>query len=321
MFFVYFEPIIFSSFQNQNIYYFYRFIFYMAGREDKYAKRRLKTSYLSTIVGVTLVLYMLGLLGLIVLHAKKLSDYVKENIGFTVFLNDDVKDVDVIQLQKSLDARQYVKSTEYITKEKAAATYIKESGEDFVTFLGYNPLPSSLEVRFGADFANSDSLKILETELLKNKSVKEVSYQKSLVSAVNENLRKISLIILGFSCLLLIIAIALINNTIRLSVYSKRFLIRTMQLIGATENFIRRPFILKGFVQGIIGAMVAIILLVFTLYFAQKEVPELRELQDAALFIKLFVFVTLMGVIISWASTYLAVRKYLRIKTDYLYYH
>ncbi len=293
----------------------------MAGREDKYAKRRLKTSYLSTIVGVTLVLYMLGLLGLIVLHAKKLSDYVKENIGFTVFLNDDVKDVDVIQLQKSLDARQYVKSTEYITKEKAAATYIKESGEDFVTFLGYNPLPSSLEVRFGADFANSDSLKILETELLKNKSVKEVSYQKSLVSAVNENLRKISLIILGFSCLLLIIAIALINNTIRLSVYSKRFLIRTMQLIGATENFIRRPFILKGFVQGIIGAMVAIILLVFTLYFAQKEVPELRELQDAALFIKLFVFVTLMGVIISWASTYLAVRKYLRIKTDYLYYH
>ena len=293
----------------------------MAGREDKYAKRRLKTSYLSTIVGVTLVLYMLGLLGLIVLHAKKLSDYVKENIGFTVFLNDDVKDVDVIQLQKSLDARQYVKSTEYITKEKAAATYIKESGEDFVTFLGYNPLPSSLEVRFGADFANSDSLKILETELLKNKSVKEVSYQKSLVSAVNENLRKISVIILGVSCLLLIIAIALINNTIRLSVYSKRFLIRTMQLIGATENFIRRPFILKGFVQGIIGAMVAIILLVFTLYFAQKEVPELRELQDAALFIKLFVFVTLMGVIISWASTYLAVRKYLRIKTDYLYYH
>jgi len=296
-------------------------IFQMASREDKYAKRRLKSSYLSTIVGVTLVLYMLGLLGLIVMHAKKLSDYVKENIGYTVFLNDDVKDVDVIQLQKTLDARNYVKSTEFITKEKAAATLQKDIGEDFTTFLGYNPLSASIEIRLSAEFANSDSLKVLETELLKNKNVKEVSYQKSLVTAVNENLRKISYIILGFSCLLLFIAIALINNTIRLSVYSKRFLIRTMQLIGATESFIRRPFILKGVVQGIVGAMVAVILLVFTLYFAQKEVPELQELQDAALFIKLFIFVTLMGVVISWVSTYLAVRKYLRIQTDYLYFH
>jgi cell division transport system permease protein len=293
----------------------------MASREDIYAKRRLKTSYLSTIVGVVLVLYMLGLLGLIVMHAKTLSDYVKENIGFTVFLNEDVRDVDVIQMQKTLDARPYVKSTEFITKEKAAAVLRKDIGEDFVTFLGYNPLPASIDVRLSADFANSDSLKVLETELLKNKNVKEVSYQKSLVTAVNENLRKISLIILGFSCLLLIIAIALINNTIRLSVYSKRFLIRTMQLIGATESFIRKPFLFRGVVQGMVGAMVAIILLVFTLYFAQKEVPELRELQDAALFIKLFIFVTFMGIVISWISTYLAVRKYLRIQTDYLYYH
>jgi len=293
----------------------------MAVNEDKYSKRRKKTSYLSTIVGMTLVLYMLGLLGLIVMHAKKLSDYVKENIGFTVFLNDDVNEVDIIQLQKTLDAREYVKSTEYITKEKAAASLQKDLGEDFISFLGYNPLPSSIEVRLKADFANSDSLTGLENELVKNKNVKEVSYQKSLVSMVNENLRKISFIILGFSSLLLIIAIALINNTIRLSVYSKRFLIRTMQLIGATENFIRRPFVYKGVVQGIIGSVIAIVLLVFTLYFAQKEVPELRELQDAVLFIKLFIFVTVLGVIISWASTFLAVRKYLKINTDYLYYH
>ena len=202
----------------------------------------LSTSYVSTIVGVVLVLYMLGLLGLIVMHAKKLSDYVKENIGFTIFLNEDVKDVDVIQLQKTLDARGYVKSTEFITKEKAATALQKDLGEDFVTFLGYNPLPASIDVRLSANFANSDSLEVLKTELLKNKNVKEVSYQKSLVTAVNENIRKISLIILGFSCLLLFIAIALINNTIRLSVYSKRFLIRTMQLIGATESFIRNLF-------------------------------------------------------------------------------
>ena len=138
---------------------------------------------------------------------------------------------------------------------------------------------------------------------------------------VNENLRKISLIILGFSALLLIIAIALINNTIRLSVYSKRFLIRTMQLIGATEKFIQKPFMVKGIIQGLIGSVITIVLLVFTLYFAQKKIPELRELQDAALFIKLFIFVTVLGLVISWASTLLAVRKYLRIKTDFLYYH
>lgn len=293
----------------------------MASGDDKYAKRRLKTSYLSTIVGITLVLYMLGLLGLIIMHAKKLSDYVKENIGFTVFLNEDVKEVDIIQLQKSLDAREYVKTTEYITKEKAAKDLQKDLGEDFISFLGYNPLPSSIDVRFKADFANEDSLSTLKTELEKNKYVKEISYQQSLVSMVNENLRKISLIILGFSSLLLIIAIALINNTIRLSVYSKRFLIRTMQLIGATEGFIRKPFIAKGVIQGIMGSVVAIVLLVFTLYFAQKEVPELQDLQDAALFIKLFIFVTVLGIIISWISTYLAVRKYLKIKTDYLYYH
>ncbi|MGD0710360.1 MAG: permease-like cell division protein FtsX [Bacteroidales bacterium] len=293
----------------------------MAANEDKYARRRLTTSYLSTIVGITLVLYMLGLLGLIIMHAKKLSDYVKENIGFTVFLNDDVKEADIFQLQKSLDARAYVKSTEYITKDKAAKELQKDIGEDFITFLGYNPLPSSLEVRFKATFANSDSLTVLQNELERNKSVKEVSYQKSLVTMVNENLRKISLIILGFSALLLIIAIALINNTIRLSVYSKRFLIRTMQLIGATEKFIQKPFMVKGIIQGLIGSVITIVLLVFTLYFAQKKIPELRELQDAALFIKLFIFVTVLGLVISWASTLLAVRKYLRIKTDFLYYH
>jgi len=293
----------------------------MAANEDKYSKRKLKTSYFSTIVGITLVLYMLGLLGLIVMHAKKLSDYVKENIGFTVFFNDDVNEADIIQLQKSLDARAYIKSTEFITKEKAAKNLQKDLGEDFVGFLGYNPLSASVDVRLKADFANADSLTVLENELVKNKNVKEVSYQKSLVSMVNENLQKISFIILGFSCLLLIIAIALINNTIRLSVYSKRFLIRTMQLIGATEAFIRKPFLLKGTVQGIFGSVVAIVLLVLTLFFAQKEIPELQELQDAALFIKLFIFVTVLGIIISWISTYLAVRKYLKIKTDFLYYH
>ncbi|MCK4637803.1 MAG: permease-like cell division protein FtsX, partial [Bacteroidales bacterium] len=231
----------------------------MSKAEDKYSKRRLKSSYVTTLVSITLVLFMLGMLGLIILHAKKLSDYVKENIGFSIIMKENVKEAGIIQLQKTLDASDYVKSTEYITKEKAAEELTKDLGEDFIDFLGYNPLLPSIDLRLKAEYANIDSLAIIEKDLLANKNVKEVFYQKSLVHLINKNLRRISIIILGFSILLLIIAIALINNTIRLSVYSKRFLIKSMQLVGATQAFIRRPFILKGILHGILGAFIAIL--------------------------------------------------------------
>ncbi|MCK4289010.1 MAG: hypothetical protein KAW86_07390, partial [Bacteroidales bacterium] len=184
----------------------------------------------------------------------------------------------------------------------------------------YNPLLPSIDLRLKAEYANIDSLAIIEKDLLANKNVKEVFYQKSLVHLINKNLRRISIIILGFSILLLIIAIALINNTIRLSVYSKRFLIKSMQLVGATQAFIRRPFILKGILHGILGAFIAILLLVGILYFSQQEIPELVNLQDADLFISIFGFVILLGIIISWMSTFFAVKKYLNLKADSLYY-
>lgn len=292
----------------------------MSKAEDKYSKRRLKSSYITTVVSITLVLFMLGMLGLIILHAKKLSDYVKENIGFSIIMKENVKEAGIIQLQKTLDASDYVKSTEYITKEKAAEELTKDLGEDFIDFLGYNPLLPSIDLRLKAEYANIDSLDIIEKDLLANKNVKEVFYQKSLVHLINKNLRRISIIILGFSILLLIIAIALINNTIRLSVYSKRFLIKSMQLVGATQAFIRRPFILKGILHGIMGAFIAILLLVGILYFSQQEIPELINLQDADLFISIFGFVILLGIIISWISTFFAVKKYLNLKADSLYY-
>jgi cell division transport system permease protein len=292
----------------------------MSKAEDKYSKRRLKSSYVTTLVSITLVLFMLGMLGLIILHAKKLSDYVKENIGFSIIMKENVKEAGIIQLQKTLDASEYVKSTEYITKEKAAEELTKDLGEDFIDFLGYNPLLPSIDLRLKAEYANIDSLTIIEKDLLANKNVKEVFYQKSLVHLINKNLRRISIIILGFSILLLIIAIALINNTIRLSVYSKRFLIKSMQLVGATQAFIRRPFILKGILHGILGAFIAILLLVGILYFSQQEIPELVDLQDADLFISIFGFVILLGIIISWMSTFFAVKKYLNLKADSLYY-
>jgi cell division transport system permease protein len=292
----------------------------MATQDEKYNKRRLKGSYFTTIVSISLVLFMLGLLGLIILHSKKLSDYVKENIGFSIIIKENVKEAGIIQLQKILDATPYVKSTHYITKEEAGKEFAKELGEDFTSFLGYNPLLPTIEVRFRAEYANNDSLTIIKDKILANSNVKEVWYQESLVDLVNKNVRKIGFILLGFSGLLLIIAIALINNTIRLSVYSKRFIIRSMQLVGATRRFISRPFIMKGILQGIIGAFIAIGLLIGIIYISQREMPELVTLQELDLFLSLFGIVILLGVLITWLSNYFAVRKYIKIKSDNLYY-
>ena len=291
----------------------------MAKHAQKYYNRRIHTSYITTVISITLVLFMMGLLGMLVLHAKKLSDHVKENIGFSIMIKDGVKEAGILQLQKKLDAAEYVKSTEYIPKEKAATDLKKELGEDFIGFLGYNPLLPSIDLRLKADYATPLHIARIEKILLSNPEVKEVFYQKSLVELVNQNIEKISLFILGFSLLLLLISIALINNTIRLSVYSKRFIIRTMLLVGATRTFICRPFIWKSMLNGFISAIFAIGLLMLVLYFALEEIPELLQVQDLTLYLILVVFVILLGVLISWLSTWLAVRKYLRMKTDNLY--
>jgi len=263
---------------------------------------------------------MLGLLGMIILNTKKISDKVKENIGFQVILKDNTKDVEVARIQKTLDASDYVKSTEFVNKEDAARQLQEGLGEDFISFLGYNPLLSSINVHLKAGYANNDSIAWIEKDLLATQQVKEVIYQKSLVAMVNENVKKISLVILIFSGLLMFIALALINNTIRLSIYSKRFLIKTMQLVGATQGFIRRPFIFKGIQHGIYGALIAISLLIGLLYLAQKQLPELVELQDIEMLATLFGMVIVLGMIISSVSTALAVTKYLRLNSDDLYY-
>ncbi|MBN1339594.1 MAG: ABC transporter permease [Bacteroidales bacterium] len=291
----------------------------MKKTDDKYSRRRLQGSYITTVVSITLVLFMLGLLGLIILHAHKLSDYVKENLGFSIIMKEDVKEAGIIKLQKTLDAWDFVKSTEYITREQAAQEFAEELGEDFSAFLGYNPLLPTIEVRFRAGYANNDSLQVIKEKILQDSSVKEVYYQESLVDAVNKNVRKISFIILAFGTLLLIIAIALINNTIRLSVYSRRFIIRSMQLVGATHRFISKPFILRGIWHGFISAIIANLLIIGVLFIARREMPDLVELQEPGLFASLFGMVVILGIFITWLSNYLAVRKYIRIKTDQLY--
>lgn len=287
---------------------------------EQQTRRRTQSSSITTIVSISLVLFMLGLLGLILLNTEKLSNHVKENIAFQIILSDKATEADIAKLRKMLDASEYAKSSEYTTKEEAAEKLKEDLGEDFISFLGYNPLLPSINVHLNAAYANTDSIAWIEKEILQNKKVKEVNYQPNLIKMVNDNARNLSLIILVFSVLLMIVALALINNTIRLAIYSQRFLIKTMQLVGATQGFIRKPFILKGIVHGIYGAIISIAMLIGFLYLISNFFPELIMVLDVPLLSTLFSVVLLMGIIIAGISTAMAVRKYLRIKPDDLYY-
>jgi cell division transport system permease protein len=291
----------------------------MSQKDERFTRRRLNSSRITTIVSISLVLFAIGLVGLLVLHTKKLSDYVKENIGFTVYMNKNVKEAEIVQLQKELDAMDYVRSTEYISEEKAAETFQEELGEDFVKFIGYNPLHTSIEVHLKAQYAEDFYFDQMVNMLAKNRIVKEVAYQQSLVQQINDNIKKISAVLLVFSLLLLLIAITLINNTIRLAVYSKRFLIKSMQLVGATEGFIRKPFLNVSIIHGMISSFIAIGMLIIVISISRKEIPEIISLQSIDLFLILFAFVIFIGFIISLVSTFIAVRKYLKLKVDYLY--
>ena len=287
--------------------------------EESTSSRKTKTIYVSTVISIALVLLMTGLLGLILVHAKNLSNYVKENIVLNIIVNEGAKEVDITALQKQLDANTYVLKTQYVSKELAARNLTKDLGEDFVEFLGYNPLLSSIDVYLKADYANNATIKTFTSQLGRNSLVKEVIYQKSLIDMVNQNIRGIGLVILAFAGILLIIAVALINNTIRLAIYSQRFLIKSMQLVGATRNFIRKPFLAYGILHGLLAGLIAIILLLLTLYFAQKQVPEMIILRNWFEFSLVFIGVISIGILISGLSTYFAVSKFLRLKIHDLY--
>ena len=291
----------------------------MSKNEVKIEKRRLRSSYFTSTVSITLLLILLGSIGLLLLNTKRISDYVRENIIFKVILKDNIREVDIFQIQKALDAKRYVKETVYIPKEQAAVELQQELGEDFIEHIGHNPLLPSIEVKFLASYANNDSIAVIESELKEFDQIKEVYYQKNLIHTVNENVKKISLVVLIFSCFLLLIAVALINNTIRLAIHSKRFIIRTMQLVGATAGYIRRPFLFRSILQGILGALIAMAVLTGFIYFLQNEMSGIIRLTDMTVLLLLFTIVMILGVIINWLSTYAAVSKYLRIKTDKLY--
>ena len=289
--------------------------------EKSSSKRRVAGSYFMSLMSIALVLFLLGVFALLMMHAQKLSNHLKENIGFEVVMNSNVKEANILKLQKELDAMPAVKSTEYITKEEAIRRLSDDLGEDFLQWLGNeeNPLLPSIDVRFNAEWANNDSIAALQAQLLKNNDVKEIYYQKSLVGLINQNVKQIGLALMIASLMLLIIAITLIRNTIRLSIYSKRFLVRSMQLVGATPAYIRRPFIRSGILQGFLGALLADLLLALLLYGLDKRLPKLTLVQDYTIIISIFVGIILLGMLLGGLSTRLALRKYLHADVDRLY--
>lgn len=287
--------------------------------EESKSSGKTKSVYVSTVISIALVLLMTGLLGLILIHAKNLSQYVRENIVLNIIMNADVEESSVLAFQKKVDADDYVLRSDYVSKDSAAIKLSEELGEDFVTFLGHNPLSASLDVYLKSEYANTDSIAAFIDKFSSNKQVNEIVYQESLIETINQNIRVIGLIILAFALILLTIAIALINNTIRLAIYSQRFIIKSMQLVGATQSFIRKPFIGYGALHGLIGGIIAIGLLLATLYFAQREIPELVLLKNWFEFGLIFVGVIILGIVISTLSTYFAVSKYLRLRSNELY--
>ena len=284
-------------------------------------KRRVAGSYFMSLMSIALVLFLLGVFALLMLHAQKLSNHLKENIGFEVVMNSKVKEAKILQLQRELDSLPAVKSTEYITKEEAIRRLSEDLGEDFLQWLGNeeNPLLPSIDVRFNADYANNDSIAALQAQLLKNTDVKEIYYQKSLVNVIDQNVKRIGLALMVASLVLLIIAIILIRNTRRLSIYSKRFLVRSMQLVGATPAYIRRPFIRSGILQGFFGALLADVFLALLLYGLDQRLPELTLVQDYKIIIGIFVGIIVLGMLLGGFSTRLALRKYLHADVDQLY--
>ena len=291
----------------------------MKNTEAGFSKAKLSGSYLTLVISVSLVLFLLGILGLVIINTKELSDYFRESLTFSVILDDDAREADIRMLQKDLDARQFVKSTEYISKDDAAVKMKNDLGEDFISFLGDNPLPPSIDVYLYADYANRDSVVKFEKYILEYPFVKEVWYEDSLLFLINENVRKISLFLLIISSFLFLIAVTIINNTIRLAIYSKRFLIRTMQLVGATRSFIRKPFLIRSIYHGVLAALMAMLLLMGLLYLIEKEFLMLFTFESTNLLILLGVLLIIAGVLINLVSTYLSVNRYLVISEDKLY--
>lgn len=292
----------------------------MSSSFERYQRRRLISSYFSVVISIALVLFILGGLGLLVLNTKKVADYFKEQVALSVFFHDTAKETEIEELKKSLSLSDYTKSAKFISKDEAAEIYKKEIGEEFMDFLGYNPLQNSIDVYFNADYVTEVQLAEIKRDLLENDFIDKVVYDKPLIALLNDNIKKLSFWILIICGIFTFIAVLLINSSIRLSVYSKRFIIKTMQMVGATKGFIRRPFIWKSIKLGIIGSILSLLGMAVLLYYLNESFPDLNLLKDELLVALVFIGIFVLGILITWISTFFATQRFLNLKTDELYY-
>lgn len=291
----------------------------MTEQIDKITKQRLASSWISTVLSITLVLFMIGLLGVILINAQRISKETRENISFEIMLLPDTKQGDILAFQKRLEAEPYVKSARFISKEEATKETIDMLGHDFRNIVG-DILPPSILLKIHSQYTSIDSLQKIEKSLQLEPNVTDIQYQRAYVENINENIYKISLIMLIISGVFLIIAITLINNTIRLSIYSKRFIIKSMLLVGAKRITIQKPFIFKGIMQGIWGSIFSVVLLCGVIYLGYTRVPGLIDISEPDYYLILFGLVTIIGIFFTWLSTYFSVRKYIKMKIDKLYF-
>ena len=292
----------------------------MSTKFDSYQKRRLQSSYFSVVISIALVLFMVGILGLVLLKSTLVANRVKEKVAITLFLKDDVSSKNRNDLKASLQKEEFTKRIIYTSKEKAAKIYSKEIGEDFLKFLGKNPLKNGIDIYLKADFVTPEKMQELETRFLKNAFIADVSYDKPLINLLTKNIKRISFWLLVLSGFFGLVAMILINSSIRLSVYAKRFNIKTMQMVGATKGFIRKPFIWQSIKLGFLGAILALIGLAIVIYYIDKYIPSLGLLKDYISLGYLAGGVFLSAFIITWISTFFATQRFLNLKTDELYY-
>lgn len=291
----------------------------MPNHNNTAATKKLRSSYLTTTISIALVLFLLGMIGLLLLNASRVSSYVKENLCLTVTFAPDTRDAEIRQIEKQLLTLPQVKTVRYIDKDEAAREMEANLGENFLDMLDENPLLPSMEVKLFAQYANEEGMSAIAETVRAFKPVRDVNFEKDVVNLIHENVRKISLVLLGFSALMLLVAITLINNTVRLMVYSKRFLIRTMQLVGATRGFIRRPFVASAVVQGLVGGAVANAMLAVVVFFSARELPGIVGFNNPFSLSALFAVVFVTGVALTLVSTTLSVNKYLNLRTADLY--
>lgn len=291
----------------------------MSSSFEKFQKRRLISSYFSVVLSMFLVLFLLGILGFFVINSKKLSDDFKEQIVMTVFFKNEATDSTMVAFGQELKVAKFVKTSDYVTKEQAAKMHTDIIGEDFMTFLGANPLQNSYDIHLKADYIDTENIRKIESRFLANDMIADVVYDKQLVSLVNDNIKKVSMWILIISGILALIAVLLINSSMRLSIYSNRFIIKTMQMVGATKSFIRKPFIWRSIRLGVIGSVLAIIALIGTLVYIDTSFPSLNILADQLMIVLVLLGVLAVGILITWVSTFFATQKYLNLRTDDLY--